>query len=128
VLYWVLAGLYVAGLGGSAAYFINARQHFGDHAYRLTVARRILLAGGLLCAFGLVFVGMRFWGIPILSLRFWALLITVGAVGLGGFLAYYFTRRFPSSLQAYEAEQLRQRYLPKPKGKSGSVSKRKKRK
>lgn len=128
VLYWVLAGFYVAGLGGSAAYFINVRQRFGDHTYRLGVARRILLAGGILCAFGLIFVAMRFWGIPILSLRFWALLVTLGAVGLAGFLAYYFTRMFPGSLQTFEAEQLRQRYLPRPKGKSGGGGKRKKRK
>lgn len=125
VLYWVLAGVYVVGLGGSAAYFVNVRQHFSDHTYRMAIARRIGLAGGLLCAFGLIFVGMRFWAIPVLSLRFWVLLVTVGAVGLGGFLAYYFTRMYPGSLQAFEAQQLRQRYLPKPKPKSGG--KRKKR-
>ncbi len=127
-LYWVLAGIYAVGLGGSAAYFVNVRQRFGSHVHRMKIARRVALAAGLLSAFGLIFIGMRFWQIPVLSLRFWILLITLGAVGLGGYLAYYFTRMFPSSLEAFEAKQLRQRYLPKPKPKSGSGGRRRKRK
>lgn len=127
-LYWVLAGVYVAGLGGSVAYFVIVRRRFGDHAYRMTIARRVGLAAGLLCAFGIIFVGMRFWGIPYLSLRFWALLITLGAVGLGVFLAYYFVRMYPTSLRAFDERQLRDRYLPKPKPRSGGGVRRKKRK
>ncbi len=127
ILYWVLAGLYTVGLGGSVAYFVTVRQRFGDHAHRLTIARRIALTGGILCAFGLIFVVLRFLEIRYLSLRFWELLITVGAAGMAVFLGYYFTQLFPKSLRTFEAERLRQRYLPRPKGRSGA-GKRKRRK
>ncbi|MDO8689178.1 MAG: hypothetical protein Q7R39_04095 [Dehalococcoidia bacterium] len=119
VLHWVLAGVYTVGLGGSATYFVKVRQHFGDNAFRMNIARRVGLTAGLLCVFGLIFVGLRFWEIPVLSLRFWELIIALGAIGLGGFLAYYFTRTYPVSLAAFEAAQLRQRYLPKRRPKSG---------
>ncbi|MDP2727331.1 MAG: hypothetical protein Q8P59_07280 [Dehalococcoidia bacterium] len=116
-LYFVLMGIYAVGLGASAAYFVNVRSRFADNPYRMNVAWRVGLAAGLLCTFGLIFVGLRFWGIPYLSLRFWVYIITIGAVGLGVFLAYFFLRMYPTSLQAFEELQLRQRYLPKPKPK-----------
>ncbi|MDP2663036.1 MAG: hypothetical protein Q8R28_20160 [Dehalococcoidia bacterium] len=127
VLYWVLAGLYTVGLGGSAAYFVKVRQRSGDNAFRMNIARRVVLTAGLLCVFGLIFVGLRFWEIPVLSLRFWELIIAVGAIGLGAFLGYYFARTYPVSLAAFEAAQLRQRYLPKPRPKSGAGTRRRKR-
>lgn len=127
-LYWVLVGIYAVGLGASASYFLKIRLRFGEHAYRLAVARRVGLAGGILCALGLIFVGLRFWGVPYLSLRLWVYMVTIGTVGLGAFLVYYFLRMYPVSLRAYDEEQLRQRYLPRPKAKAVSGVRNRKRK
>lgn len=126
-LYLVLLGIYAVGLGISAAYFINVRQRFSEHAYRMAVARRVGLGSGLLCALGLIFVGLRYWGLPYLSLRAWVYSITIAAVVLGAFLAYFFWRRYPVSLRAYDERQLRLRYIPRPKPKGPSASRRRKR-
>lgn len=120
VSFWILTGLYVVGLGGSAYYVVDVRRRFADHAYRMAIAKRVGLSAGLLSGFGIVFAILRFFSIPVLSVRFWELIITVGAIGLGAFLVYYYLRMFPSSLQAFEARLLRERYLPKPKAKSYS--------
>lgn len=122
--FWGLIGLYALGLGASAAYFVMVRQHFGDHAFRKTVARRVGLSGGILCALGIIFVALRFWGIPYLSLRLWVNTITLGAFGLGVFLVYYFVRMYPASLQAFDERQLRERYLPRPKPKAAGAPRR----
>ncbi len=116
--YWALVGLYALGLGASAAYFVTVRQRFGDHSYRMATARRVGLSAGIVSAFGLIFVALRFLEIPYLSLRLWVNTITLGAVGLGLFLAYYFVRKYPVSLHAFDERQLRERYLPKPKPKA----------
>lgn len=116
--YWALAGLYALGLVASAAYFVSVRQRFGDHAYRIAIARRVGISSGILCVFGLIFVTLRFLEVPYLSLRLWVYTITLGAFGLGLFLAYYFVRKYPVSLHAFDERQLRQRYLPKPKPKA----------
>ncbi len=122
IIHWVLAALYTAGIAGSAAYFLKTRQTAGDNTFRMNIARRVGLTAGLLCGFGLLFIGFRFWEIPVLSFRFWELIIGVGVIGLGSYLGYYFTRRYPVSLASFEAAQLRQRYLPKPRARSGSGS------
>lgn len=120
-VYWGFVAFYVLGLVASAAYFFTVLQRFGEHTYRMTVARRVALAGGILCALGLAFVAGRFLGILYLSLRVWVYVTTIGTVGLGAYLVYYFLLRYPTSLQAFDAEQLRQRYLPRPKSKAAAA-------
>lgn len=125
-IYWGLAGLYVLALGASAAYYFNIQQRFAGHLFRVAVARRVGLGAGTLSAFGIIFVALRFWEVPYLSLRLWVYIVTIVAVGLGGFLAYYFLRMYPAALQAFDERILKQRYMPKPKAKPAAGTRRRK--
>lgn len=125
--YYAVAALLVIGTVASAYFsFFDVRRRFRDHAFRARLFVRFGRAYVGLFAVGLALVLLRFGGVGYLSARFLLYLDLLGMLGVAAFAAYYLTCRYRLRLAEYDAEALRQKYLPRPGTGRGSKNRKRK--
>ncbi len=120
ILHFVFAGLLALILVGlTYYYFFRARRRFGEHPFKMRLARRVATYGIVISLAGLVLLGVRYGGVPFLSLPALFYITVLVGLALAGYLGFFLWRRYPSRLAQYERRQLMSRYSPLPKGRSG---------
>ncbi len=117
ILHFVFAGLLALILVGlTYYYFFRARRRFGEHPFKMRLARRVATYGIAISLAGLVLLGVRYGGVPFLSLPALFYITVLMGLVLAGYLGFFLWRRYPSRLAQYERRQLLFRYSPVPKG------------
>lgn len=114
--YWLLAALFtVVAVAGLVLYwYIRPRQHAG-HTLHNRMAEVAGIASVSWALWGLFLLLVRFLGIGLLSARLLMYLTLLGGVGMAAYVGYYRYKLYPARLQAYEREEERKRFMPKPK-------------
>lgn len=115
-VYYVLLLIFAIGAVATAFgryYWLPRRYRTHDLLWGLT--RRLAEVWLGLWLLGLAFLLSRFSGVPYLSMRIWLLLDALALVGVVAFAAYYRWKRLPARMRAYQANELKQRYMPRSK-------------
>ena len=112
----VLCGAFVALALGTALLASAMATLNGRHGLKNRLTRRILFWGGGLQLLGLLLLGLRVAGIPMLSLRVLLDAQLVAEVAGAVYLWWWLQNRYPEQLAAYEWEEKKRAYLPRAAG------------
>lgn len=115
-LYYILLAVFVIGTALTAygRYYWLPRRYRG-HRLMWDLVRRASEIWLGLWVLGLSFILSRLVGVPFLAMRIWLLLDVLALIGFAGYALYYRSNRLPARLEEYAAQELKQRYMPRPK-------------
>jgi hypothetical protein len=101
-------------VGGLIAYALAPRL-MKRHRIRIRVFRQLMgwLVG--IGALGLFWVLARALGAPLFARPLWLYFTFLALIGVLAYHAYYWRRRYPIELSAYEQQIRRRRWLPTPR-------------
>jgi hypothetical protein len=101
-------------IGGLIAYFLAPRL-MKRHRIRIRLFRQLMGWLAAIGALGLFWVIARAVGAPLFARPLW-LWFTIGAlIAVLGYHAYYWRRRYPVEISAYEEQVRRRRWMPTPR-------------
>jgi formate hydrogenlyase subunit 3/multisubunit Na+/H+ antiporter MnhD subunit len=112
--YAVLAAMLVVALFVSIFMLVISRDTMGGHRAKQRQLRRVATAVAWLAGIGLVILFFRWQPVPVFSKRIWFYSWIMAALGTAGFFAHDYRKRYPARLAAFEADQRRRQYMPKP--------------
>ena len=112
VLFGAFAALAV-GIALLTAVMYEINQH---HALNRRVARRLFYWGSGLQVVGLLLLGFRALGWPVLSARILMYALVAAEVFAAGYLWWWVKRRYPVLATAYELEERKRTYIPRGSG------------
>lgn len=115
IAYGVLGALYLLLLLGGVWLYRYRERLFGRHRLNIRLAGTVATVAIALGACGVLLVALRYLAVPVLSARVLAYLLVLVSLILLGYFVYYLRSRYPASLARHAAEELRQRYMPRPK-------------
>ncbi|HZU07859.1 MAG TPA: hypothetical protein VFB73_17990 [Chloroflexota bacterium] len=101
-------------LGGLGAYLLAPRLLHG-HRVRVRLWRRGATGCALVGGLGLFWTAARLAGLPLFARPLWLWFTLLLFLALVGYTLFYYWRRYPAELSAYEALQRRRRWMPTPR-------------
>lgn len=120
-IYGVIGILYLLVLAVSVAGYVARQQLFAGHRLKVKLAERVTTVGMIVGALGFILVVLRYFGVPVLSARIILYIVVLVSLLLVAYFVYYLLARYPARRAAYEAEELRRRYLPRPKPRPAAI-------
>lgn len=114
--YVVLAGLLALVLVAAIYIRIDPERVAGPRRIAQRLARRWATWAVWLCLAGLAILLFRWQPVPVLSKPIWGLAWWLSLLATGGYLVYFYRRRYPAQRAAYEESERIRRYLPRPQG------------
>ena len=121
IIYGVIGALYLLLLVAGILVYGFRERPFGRRRLNAGLAKTAATAGIVLGAIGVALVTGRYLLVPILSARILIYLLALVSVALLAYFVYYLLRVYPARRARDEAEELRRRYLPRPKGRPTPV-------
>jgi hypothetical protein len=113
---FILLGLFGLAMLASAGGWLFRRRLFPGHRVKVRLAARLGPWFFGLAATGVALLLLRVAQSPILTTRFLWLLCGASLVGLFVYLLWYLRERYPAEVAAFEREELRRQFMPRPKG------------
>ena len=107
--------LFAVVMVASAVVWVGRRRLFPGHRVRVRLAATYGPWFFGIAATGAFFVLMRVAESPILTARILWLLCLAGLVGLAVYLARYLRTGYATEVAAFERDELRRKFIPKPK-------------
>jgi hypothetical protein len=115
-LFYLLVGA-VFGLllvGALIAYALAPRL-MKQHRIRIRLFRQLMGWLAAVGALGLFWVVARLLGAPLFARPLWLYFTFIALLVVLGYHAYYWRRRYPVEISAYEEQARRRRWLPTPR-------------
>jgi hypothetical protein len=112
---YTLLGLFAVVMVASAVVWVGRRRWFPGHRVKVRLAATYGPWFFGVAALGAFFVLMRLADSPILTARVLWLACLVALVALGVYLVRYLRVGYPLELAAFERDEMRRRFIPKPK-------------
>lgn len=109
----VLGVMLTLGMAAGLYLRLSSGTMFGGHRFKQRQARGLANPAIGLCAAGLVILLFRWQLVPLLSNRIWLMLWWLAVLGGTGYVVWFYRRRYPARLAAYEQDERRRRYLPR---------------
>ncbi|MBU0493013.1 MAG: hypothetical protein KKA73_14345 [Chloroflexi bacterium] len=100
------------GVAALVLYFYFSRRRYAGHVLNSRLTEFLAGVLGAASVVGLLLLLCDWFMIPFLSMPVWPLLLIVGLLGFAGYAAWYYLRRYPAQLAAYERDAVKQRYMP----------------
>jgi len=118
----IFIALGVAALG---LYFYFSRRRYAGHTLNAHLTEFLAGILGAASVAGLLLLLCAYFKVPFLSMPVWPLILIVALLAFAGFAIWYYLRRYPARLEAYEREAVKQRYMPtaRPRTKKTTPSK-----
>lgn len=121
IAYGIIGVLYLLLLVAGIVVYRYHDELAGDHHLKARLAKTAAIVGIVLGAIGVVLVGLRYLLVPILSARILIYLLVLVSLVLLGYFVYYALAVYPARLARFEADELRRRYLPRPRGRPSAL-------
>jgi hypothetical protein len=114
---YVLIVLFALALVASLVVWLMRRRLFPGQRIKTRLANRLGPWFVTAAAIGLISTLLRVVQFPILSARVIWLAALLGLIGLLAYLVRYWRTRYPAELVRLQREEMRQRFVPKPRRK-----------
>jgi hypothetical protein len=113
--YILLADLFGLLLVGGLIVYVLAPRLTKGHRLRTELLRRLVTALAIVGACGLFWVGARALALPLFAKPLLLWFTLVGLFCVLGYAAYYWRRRYPAELTAWDERARRRRWMPAPR-------------
>lgn len=117
-----LALFVLMAIGAIVAYYYYKERRFKSHTLNARLAERVSYVLTAFAAVGLLFMVFVVAMAPLLSFPIWEILALVAFIAFVIYAGYYYKTLYPPQLEKYQREQVRARYLPKPRTKGPAVT------
>jgi hypothetical protein len=114
---YALIVLFALALATSLVVWLMRRRLFPGQRIKTRMANRLGPWFVTAAAIGLISTLLRVAQFPILSARVIWLAALLGLLGLTAYVVRYWRTRYPAELARLEREEMRQRFVPKPRRK-----------
>ena len=111
-----LLALFAWAMVASAIVWVGRRRWFPGHRVKVRLAATYGPWFFGIAATGAFFVLMRVAQAPILTARFLWLVCLLSLIGLAAYLVRYLRTGYPLEVAAFERDEMRRKFIPKPKG------------
>jgi len=100
------------GVAALVLYFYFSRRRYAGHVLNSRITEFLAGILGAASVVGLLLLLCAYFTVPFLSMPVWPLLLLVALLVFAGYAVWYYVRRYPARLAAYERETVKQRYMP----------------
>src|SRR5581483_2563146 len=101
-------------VGGLIAYALAPRL-MKRHRVRVRLFRQFMGWLAAVGALGLFWIVARMLGAPLFARPLWLWFTLIALLAVIGYHTYYWRRRYPGEMSAYEEQARRRRWMPTPK-------------
>lgn len=113
--YVALTALFAVLVVGGLVLYSLAPRLFHGHALRVRLTRQLVIWLAVLGGLGLLWMGARALALPLFAKPLWLWLTLLTLAGVIGYAGYYWRRRYPQELSAWEERERRRRWMPTPR-------------
>ncbi|HZR98599.1 MAG TPA: hypothetical protein VFE37_07835 [Chloroflexota bacterium] len=115
LFYLLLADLFALLLIGGLIAYALAPRLMKRHRIRIRLFRQLMGWLAAIGALGAFWTLARMLGAPLFARPLWLYVTFIALLVVLGYHAYYWRRRYPAEISAYEEQVRRRRWMPTPR-------------